>query len=88
MNVEAVPLDPTGHLLHKATLPIPGDIAALPNTQKQTQKHGPNEITEQNSRKKLNKMETNNLPETEFKSLVTRITGYLTPHVQELEEQQ
>ena len=29
---EAVPLDPTGHLLHKATLPRTGDIAALPNT--------------------------------------------------------
>ena len=29
---EAAPLCPTGHLLHKATLPRPGDIAALPNT--------------------------------------------------------
>ena len=29
---EAVPLEPTGHLLHQATLPKWGVIAALPNT--------------------------------------------------------
>ena len=34
---EAVPLDPVGHLLHYATLPRQGVIAALPNTQKPTQ---------------------------------------------------
>ena len=56
----AVPLDPTGHLLHSATLPRQGVKAALPNTQKQTQggcqnketeKHGPSERKDQNSRK-------------------------------------
>ena len=29
---EAAPLGPTGHLLHKASLPSPGDTEALPNT--------------------------------------------------------
>ena len=29
---KAVPLSPTRHLLLKDTLPIPGDIAVLPNT--------------------------------------------------------
>ena len=36
MTRQAVPVGPTGHLLHKATLPIPGDVAAVPKTQKQT----------------------------------------------------
>ena len=58
---EAVPLGPIECLLHKAMLPRPGDIAALPNIEKQTQggcqneetkKHGPNERTEQNSQKR------------------------------------
>ena len=51
MIMESVPLDPIGHLLHKVPLLSLGDIAILPNTQKQTQggcknemkKHGPNE---------------------------------------------
>ena len=34
---KAVPLEPTGHLLYKATLPSPGDKAALHGTQKPTQ---------------------------------------------------
>ena len=34
---ETAPPAPTGHLLHKATIPRLGDIAGLPNTQKQTQ---------------------------------------------------
>lgn len=37
------PLGPTGHLLHKATLPKLGDVAHLPNTQKQTEGGGQNE---------------------------------------------
>ena len=50
-------------------LPRQGVIAALPNTQKQTQggspneetkKHGSNERTERNSKKELNKMDINN----------------------------
>ena len=58
--------------------------AALPNRgQKQTQggcpneetkKYGPNERTEQNSKKKeLNKMEINNLSDAAFKTLVIRM---------------
>ena len=51
----------TGHLLHKITLRSLGNVAALPNTKKQTQgssqneetkKHVPNEKTEKNYRKK------------------------------------
>ena len=34
---KAMPLDPTGHLLHNITLPRPEDIAALHGTQKPTQ---------------------------------------------------
>ena len=58
---EALPLDPTGHLPHQATPPSLGAVAAPPHTQKQTQggcqskqakKHGPNERTEQSSRKR------------------------------------
>ena len=49
-----------GHLIHKSTIQRLGDVAALPDTSKQTWggrqneetvKHGPNERTEQNSRK-------------------------------------
>ena len=56
---EDVPLYPTGHLLYYAMLTREGVIAALPNTQKQTQggcqneetrKYGPNERTDQNTR--------------------------------------
>ena len=58
---EAVLLGPIGHLLHQATLPRQGVIAALHNTQKQTQggcqneetkKHDVNERRDQNSRKR------------------------------------
>ena len=42
---EAVPLNPSEHLLHVATSQNPGDIAALPNTQKQTQGGCQNEET-------------------------------------------
>ena len=70
---EAESLVPTGPSLYKITLPRPGGIAALPNTQKQTQsssqnqetkKHVPNERTEQNSGavEEVNKMETSSLP--------------------------
>ena len=70
---------PMGHLLHKATIPSLAEIAALSNTEKQTQrgcqneetrKHGPNERTEQNARKELNKMEASSLLDVEFKTLV------------------
>ena len=54
---EAVPLDPIGNLLHKVTLPRPGDTAALPNTEKQTQGGSQNEETMKHvpyQRKELN----------------------------------
>ena len=78
---EAVLLDPMGHPLHPAILPRPGVRAAVLNTYKQTQggcqkketkKHGPNERTDQNSRK-LNEMEISNLSDAEFKTLVIRM---------------
>ena len=59
-----------------------GVKAALPNTQKQTQggcqveetkKYGPNERTEQTPEKELNKMETTNQSDTEFKTLGIRM---------------
>lgn len=39
---ETAPLGPTGHLLPKATLPRLGDVTALPNMQKQTQRDSQN----------------------------------------------
>ena len=59
--MEKVPLSPTGHLLHKATIPRQGDIADLPNTQKQIprgsqtwkiKKHASNERTGETHRKR------------------------------------
>ena len=38
MIKETVPLDPTGHILHKSTLPRLGVIADLPYIEKQTQR--------------------------------------------------
>ena len=61
--------------------------AALSNTQKQTQggcqneetkKYSPNERIDQNSRKKLNKMEISNLSDEEFKILVIRMLKELS----------
>ena len=71
-------LDPTGQLLHKATLPSLRDIAALPNIQKQTQGGSQNEETKnhvtntrkKNSKKRTKQMEISNLPDAEFKTLV------------------
>ena len=40
--------------------------------------HGPNERTEQNSRKRLNKMATSKLLDTEFKTLVVRMLKELS----------
>ena len=59
-----------------------GVKAALPNTQKQTQggcqiektkKYGPNERTDQNSRKRLSDMEITNLTDAEVKTWVIRM---------------
>ena len=81
LNRDAVLLDPTGHLLHQAMEPNLGDVAAPPNKEKQPQKgrqnqerkkHVPNERTE-NSRK----METSNLLDAEFKTVVIRVPNEL-----------
>lgn len=40
-----VALSLTGHLLHKATIPRLGNIADLPNTQKQTKRSSQNSET-------------------------------------------
>ena len=71
-----------------------GVKAALPNTWKQTQGgcqnketkkiYGPNERTEQHSRKRTNKMEISNLSDAELKILVTgmlkELIGVLQQH--------
>ena len=59
----------------------------LPNMQKQTQgdcgieetkRYGPNDRTEQNPRKELNKTEITSLSDAEFKTLVIRMFKELT----------
>ena len=47
-------------------------------------KHIPNERTERISRKKLNKMETRNVTDAEFKALVIRMLNELRGRVDEL----
>ena len=93
----AVPLDPTGHLLHSATLPRQGVKAALPNTQKQTQggcqieetkKYGPNERTDQNPTKELNETEITNLSDEEFKALVVRMLKELIEYGNKIRKKQ
>lgn len=62
---EAVPLGPTGYLLHKAIVSIPGDVSALHNEQKQTQESRQNVETkkqvpnEEQSQKQTNKKKKN-----------------------------
>ena len=74
---EAEPLGPTGLLLHKAILPIPGDRAALPNTWKQTQGSSQNVETKKHvtmkgqkkfPEKDLNEMEAGKVLDTRFKT--------------------
>ena len=64
-----------------------GVKAALPNTQTQTQgrcqieetkKHGPNERTNQNSRKRIKRNEISILSDAEFKTLVIRMLKELS----------
>ena len=81
MIKETQPLGPTGHLLHKATLPKLGVIADLPNTQKQTQRGSKNGETdrpqmkeqENSPKEELNEMEASNLSNSEFKILIIRM---------------
>ena len=66
-----------------------GVKAALPNTQKQTQggcqveetkKYGPSEEQNKTPEKELNKMETTNQSDTEFKTLGIRMLKELTEY--------
>ena len=93
MNAEAVQLDPTGHLLHQATLSSPTDIAALSNTQnkyrdaaKMRSQRNISQMKQQNKipEKKLQKMETSNLPDAELKILAIKMLNKLRGRVEEL----
>ena len=94
---EAVSLDPTGHLLHQVTLPRYGIKGALPNKQKQTQggcqneetkKYGPNERTDQNSRKRTQQNgEIINLSDAEFKTLVIRMLSEIIEYGKNIREE-
>ena len=77
-----MPLDLTDHLLHQATLPSSGYIAALPNTWEQTQggcqnketeKHVPNGGREQNSRKRTKQNKDKQSIRCRFKQVVIRM---------------
>ena len=82
---EAVPLNPTGHLLYCTTLPREGVKAALPNTRKQTniEREAAKMRKQRNiaqlkgqiktPEKLLNKMEMSNLSDAEFKTLFIRM---------------
>ena len=68
-------------------LPRQRAIAVLPNSWEQmqgcyqnreTEKRGPNERTDQNSRKRANEMEISNLSDPEFKTLVIRMLKELS----------
>ena len=92
---EAVLLGPIGHLLHQATLPRQGVIAALHNTQKQTQggcqneetkKHGPNERIEQNSRKRTKQNEDKLYIRCKFKTLVIRMLKELSEDLKSIKK--
>ena len=85
----------TAHLLHKATLSRPGDIAYLPNTQKQTQRVRQNEETKEYVPKKelvktlekeVNETEISNLSNKEFKIMVIRILTELSSRMEEHSE--
>ena len=92
---EAVPSNPTEHLLHTGTLPRQRDIAALPvhrnkhreAAKMRTQRNMP-QMKEQNKtpEKELNKMETSKLLDAEFKTLVIRMLSALKGRADELSE--
>ena len=79
---ETISLSPTGHTLHKATLPRLAGRAGLHNTEKQiqrdsqneeTKKHAPNKIIEKSSERELNKVESSTLPDTELKIIIIKV---------------
>ena len=64
---KTVPVNLTGHLLHTATLPRLGEVAAVANTQKQTQG------TNMRRQKKMSQVkEQNKTPEKEINKMGTR----------------
>ena len=83
---ETESLSPIGCQLPKAIQLRLGDTADLPNTEKQTQSGSQNGETknmsqmkdpEKSPEKELNKMEARILPDTEFKTMVTRTSKKL-----------
>ena len=54
----------------------------------ETKKHGPNERTDQNSRKELNKMETSYLSDAEFKTLVIKMLKGLSEDLSSIKKTQ
>ena len=52
----------------------------------ETKKHVPNERTEQSSRKRIHQMETSNIPNTEFKTVMIRMLKEIRGRVDELRE--
>lgn len=65
-----MPLAPTAHLLHKYTLLRLGDVGAVPNTNKKQPKWGDKYVPHEQQKapkREFTKMETSNIPDTEFK---------------------
>ena len=92
---EAVPLGCTGHVLHKATHSSLGGIAALPNIHiqhreaaKMRRQRNMSQMKEQNRtpEKELNNIDTSNLLDAEFKTLVKRMLNELRERIDELSE--
>ena len=61
-------------------------MGRMPN--KETKKRGPNERTDQNSRKRANKMDTSNLSNAEFKTLVIRMLKELSEDLSSIKQTQ
>ena len=85
------------YYIRPLSLPSLEGIAALPNTQKWTQggyrteetkKHLSNERTEKIPEKELNKMETSNLLDAEFKTLVIRMLNELSEDLNSIKKDQ
>ena len=87
MITETMPLGPTGHHPHKATLLKLGVITDLPNTQKQAKEAAKMwkqinmpQIKEQKKspEKELNEEEASNLSDIQFKKMVIRMLKELS----------
>lgn len=87
-----LPPGPAGCLLQKATRPKPGDVAALPDTQKRTQGGSQKEETTSQTKerdnapeKELNAMETGH-PDAELETMGMRVVYALKGRADELGE--